>query len=293
MKILLFGFFVLLSPLCWSDNADFDFSGSKLEGNWAELTAMYQLPFPDAEWVERFIQRYPSFQNTEHNQQDYAAISEGLQEVFRLHFAGRYKEAAELGNSLGGVANIPGLYAELIYATTLTDAKAKWSQFKKIEGELTNLKQATSGYWVVEFNLAYLRSRMLEMMSTSDAKDSGYVGKVKKSLSNLQKQHPDQVIISATYGSFQAGVVERVGSMLSNMAFGISEQRALAAYQVAERNTPSSSQYHLEYAIALSRLNSQRYRADINQQIELCLSAKVHHAEEAMAQAICEKIVAN
>lgn len=289
MKILFFWFFVLLSPLSWSNNADFDFSGNKLEESWAELTAMYQLPFPDAKWVEGFIQRYPSFENTELNQQDYAAISEGLKKIFRLHFAGQYQEAAELGASLGGIAEIPGLYSEFIYATTLTDANAKWSQFNKIEGELTKLKQATPGYWVVEFNLAYLRSRMLEMMSTNDAKDSGYVSKVKKTLSRLQRQHPEQVIISATFGSFQAGVVERVGSMLSSIAFGISEQRAIGAYQIAEKIKPRSSQYHLEYAIALSRLNNQRYAAEINRQINLCLSAEVHHAEELMATQICQQ----
>ena len=208
-----------------------------------------------------------------------------------MHFAGQYQEAYNLGNSLGIIGQIPALYSQLVFASTLDNKEQRWDLLNKIKKSLDSLTPLTADYSLAEFSNAYVRVRMLELMSTNAGRNSGYVPYVKKTLEKLHRLYPDEAIYLVTLGGFEAGVVERVGSWLSTTIFGISEQDALMAFTTAEKLSSHSSIYHLEYAIALSRLNLSHYQDKVESELNQCLTVKSNSAEEETAKQRCEAFI--
>ncbi|WP_300427083.1 hypothetical protein [uncultured Thalassolituus sp.] len=295
----------------WEDYPDdlpaFNYEGSALKEHWADLTAITQVDYPDANWLRSMMEQYPRLAiavleaasgDDVHpavaaaiHKTDYEPLAAQLQQVWRLHFAGRFKEAYELGMTLGPFGQIPAVYSRLIHATLLVkDKDEKLEEFNSAAEQSNVGLTLAAGYDFALFGLVYARVRTLELMSTGEARSSGYIPYSQETLKELRERNPEQAIYPATQGGLEAGIVERVGSFLGSITYGATESSSKEAFEKAmalEHRVPA---IYYEYAVALSRLDADDYRKKIRELTSQCATLTVHTAEEALNQLHCRQL---
>lgn len=310
--------YLLLLPCCtvfatdWQNYPDslsvFSYEGDQLHNNWPQLTAITQVDYPDAAWIEGMMQRYPRLAiatlelatrsdapasvKAAINQTDYEPLARDLQQVWRLHFAGKFREAYELGMSLGPFGQIPAVYSRLIHATLLVDGKNdKLKEFDAAAAQSNEGLTLAPDYDFAKFGLVYARVRTLELMETGEARSSGYIPFAQDELEALHKRHPEQAIYPATQGGLEAGIVERVGSFLGSLTYGATESSSIGHFDNALALESAMPVIYYEYAVALSRLDEKEFRKKIRKLAETCTYLPVHTAEEALNQLHCQRLL--
>jgi len=292
----------------WDDYPDdlpqFDFSGDALKAQWDTLTAMTHVEYPDEAWLKKMLETHPRLAHamlvlaTEKNpppavfmaihDSNYAPLAAELQTVWRLHYSGRYKEAYELGMSLGPFGEIPAVYSLLVHTTLLEhDADDKMRDFQRAEAQANVGLTLAPDYTFALFGRVYSRVRMLELMSTGEARSSGLISQAKDTLTELAEAHPNEAAYPLTRGGLQAGIVERVGSFLGSLTYGATESNALEDFQKAIALSPDLPMVYNEFVIGLTRLDAKDHRKDIRNLLQLCLTLTPFSAEEALNQQQC------
>lgn len=310
--------YLLLLPCCtafatdWQNYPDslptFNYEGEQLRQNWPQLTAVTQVDYPDSAWLEAMMKRYPrlaiatlELAGRDHApasvkaaiyQTNYEPLAADLQQVWRLHFAGRFKEAYELGMSLGPFGQIPAVYSRLIHATLLIEGKKdKLEEFEAVAGQSNEGLILVPEYDFAKFGLVYARVRTLELLDTGEARSSGYIPFTQDELEALHKRHPQQAIYPATQGGLEAGIVERVGSFLGSITYGATESGSIAHFERAIALESTMPVIYYEYAVALGRLDGREYRKKIRELAQTCTYLPVFTAEEALNQAHCQRLL--
>lgn len=287
-----------------SELPQFDLSGERLQQNWGELTALIHIPFPDADWVEQTLRQYPLMNSsmlaaasqadapaslTALRNGDYQPLAMQLQQVWRLHYSGQYQQAYELGITLGPIGEIAANYARLMNASfILQDKTAKLAEYRACEvSSLATLKLAPD-YALADYGLVYARVRILELLDSSAARATGYIGFAQNELKTLMARYPDEPVYLVTQGGLEAGIVARVGSFLATLTYGVSEDSALSAFnnalKIPKAHKPTVFN---EFATAMQRMNPSSFRSDIRRLKSLCANADVISAEEALVKQAC------
>lgn len=307
----IFTLFLILSPWLHAEEWQpypaylpvFDYSHTRLQHNWHLLNSGPGLPFPDEQWVSAMLERYPLLlQRTlelAHTESAHPAVKAfrdqhltpmtlAIQDVWRLHYQGQFQQAYELGMSLGPLGAIPALYSKLMYATlVVTDAETKMALFKESSVTSEALLPLAADYSFARFGLAYAHARMLELMSSSQATGSGYLGETQDTLRQLIKEAPANAMYPAMLGGMHAGVVERVGSLIGRMTYGATESRAIDAFEKALANNDQLPVIYFEYAKALGLMDADEYHDKRLELLTRCSKIRVYSAEEALNQQAC------
>jgi len=317
--------YILLSILClqttaaeetkqnWQAYPDtlptFDYSGEQLKQNWPLLAAGTRLPWPDEAYIAQMIEQYPQLhgygekliaEGNDHPalkaalNNDFELMAKDVQNVWRLHFEGQYQQAYELGMDLGPAGYLPALYSKLIYITFLvSDPEEKIRQFLEVNQLAIELKPLAAGYAFLEFGDAYEKARRLELMPTSTAGTSGLLSPTMETLEALYKADPDSPLYPAMLGGMHAGVIERVGSFVGSITYGVSEDEAIEMFEAALAKESRLPVLYNEYAQALSRIDEDDYKDKIKTLYQQCSLLTPHSAEEALNQSLCiEKVSA-
>lgn len=281
----------------------FDYSGSALQENWAVLTQGPQQAWPDETFLGEMLAQYPKLA-TAHKEQaqaehahpalkatledNFVPLAEALQNVWRLHFEGKYQAAYEQGMQLGPIGAIPGLYAKMTHTSLLVDdEKTKLKLFRETAAESKRLLPLAPDYPFAEFGLLYAQARILEILDTASATGSGFLGSTQDGMRDLAERFPHQGLYFASLGAIQAGVVSRVGSMIGRMTYGATEKRAVEVFDTALTLQTELPVMHFENAVALSRLSEKKYKDRINELLTRCASLPVFSAEEAFNRFKC------
>lgn len=289
-----------------SELPQFDYSGKQLELNWPMLSAATGLPWPDAEFIESMMMEFPklakqlkqlaqepsspqALKATLNNNFQPLALS--VQQVWRLHYEGKYQQAYDKGILLGPAGIFPAIYAKLIHTTYLvTDKDQKSVQFKQVDQVIKRILPLSNGYRFVLFGDAYQKARRLELMSTTAATASGLLGPTQDSLTKLHQQDPENPLYSAMLAGIDAGIIERVGSFVGGMTYGADEDKAIKLFQSALKHQPNLAVLYNEFAQVLLRLNDSDYDELFNSSLTACLALTVYSAEEALNQAACKQM---
>ena len=191
--------------------------------------------------------------------------------------------------SLGPLGEVPANYARLINASFIvTDKNVKLAEFRACaESSQATLKLAPDEA-LADYGLVYARVRILELMNISDARNSGYIGFAQSELKKLMKRYPDEPVYRVTQGGLEAGIVQRVGSLLATLTYGVSEDSAIAAFNTALQSPKARrpTVFH-EFATAMQRISPSNYKDSIAQLLSLCATADVTSAEEALVKREC------
>jgi tetratricopeptide (TPR) repeat protein len=179
--------------------------------------------------------------------------SEAIQEAWRMYHAGDFGAAVEAGLASGidgySVAN----KAAAIYATYLEKSEAKKLKIlsdamaRGAEAMAERPKDPNAYYFY-----ALAAGRYSQGISVAKALTQGLGGRVKDALSQairLQAKHADAHI---AFGTWNAEIVGKVGSMMAKLTYGASKDAALEHFQRAIKLNPDSAIARVEYANGLA-----------------------------------------
>lgn len=190
---------------------------------------------------------------------------------------------------LGPAGSVPAIYSKLMYATFMIHSSAeKLAMFREIADEAEQSLQLTPGYDFGQFGLLYARVRILERLGTTASLATGFLGSTQKNLKELSKRHPHNSLYPTTYASIQAGVVERVGSLIGRITYGATESRTLDGFKQALELQANLPVIYNEFIVALSRINPKKHHVLIQDLSAYCLALTPYSAEEALNQALCK-----
>lgn len=283
---------------------DYTYEGDDLQTHWEDLTALIHIAYPDEAYIRNLFGQYPDLKAAMLREaaearahpalkaimkDDYSALAIQLQNVWRLHYSGRYQQAYDLGMQLGPVGEIPANYARLINASfIITDKKVKLAEFRACEESSQSTLKLAPDYALNQYGLVYARVRILELLDNTQARNSGYIDYAQSALQKLMKRFPDEPVYPVTEGGLEAGIVARVGSLLATLTYGVSEDSAISAFNRALRYPKARQPTVLnEFATAMTRISVRNYGDDIRRLHTLCAQADVKSAEEALVQAQC------
>lgn len=286
----------------------FDFEGDKLQQNWGDLTAISQVEYPDTDWLKSMVERYPRLaytmvtlaaQKNVHpaifaaiHDSNFDPLAYEIQQVWRLHFEGKFKEAYKHGMQLGPLGEIPAIYSRLSHATLLiSDHDEKIEEFEESAHQSNEGLTIVPDYSFAQFGLVYARVRTLELMDTGEARSSGYIGFSQEQLGKLQQRFADRAIYFATQGGLEAGIVERIGSFLGSITYGATKNSSIEAFDSALKLNANVPVIYNEYAVALARLNKKKFRNDIKKLLQTCIELTPISAEEALNQMHCQHML--
>lgn len=314
MRLLISCIIYLLAYPVWANNHEqwlaypttlpsFDYSGDKLKEFWPMLTQGTQQEWPDEYFIVGMEQRYPDLHihMLERAKQENAhpalkalaagnatPLTEAIQEVWRLHYQGQYQQSYELGMQLGAMGAVPAIYSKLIYATfMIQDSKEKLATFREVAQQSEALLPMTPGYDFAEFGLLYARVRILERLNTPAALATGFLGSTQTRLRKFTERNPQNGLYPTTLGGIQAGVVERVGSMIGRVTYGATATRTIERFEQALALESELPVIYNEYIVALSRINPKKYQNRIQDLSTKCVTLIPYSAEEALNQANC------
>ncbi len=287
-----------------ADLPDYTYAGDDLKAHWPELTALIHITYPDEAWVKDTLDTYPDLKKgmleaasdpdsdpalADLKDEDFAPLASQLQQVWRLHYAGKYQQAYDLGITLGPLGETAANYARLINASFIvTDKNVKLAEFRACERSSQATLKLAPDYALADYGLVYARVRILELLDTAQARETGYIDFAQQELKKLMKRYPDEPVYSVTQGGLEAGIVQRVGSLLATLTYGVSEDSAIAAFNTALQSPKARrpTVFH-EFATAMQRISPSNYKDSIAQLLSLCATADVTSAEEALVKREC------
>lgn len=283
----------------------FDYSGEKLKQHWEILSAGPAIQWPDEKYIKNTLARYPDAlqktieMSTKLNAHpalkpvalgNFEPMALAIQDLFRLHYQGDFQKAYSLGERLGPVGLVAGLYSKLIHTTFLEEnSSSKRKRFSEVDKMILSVVPLLSDYDFLLFADSYQKSRRLELLSTSDALLSGLVGPTQKQLKNLNSEYPNVPMYHALIAGLDAGIIERVGGFLARASYGADEGEVIAHFDYAIESEPRLAVLYNEYIQALLRVGVDKQSKTILNAVDHCLKLTVYSAEEALNQLNCKR----
>lgn len=219
---------------------------------------------------------------------DTTPLAQAVQQVWRLHYAGKFKESYAEGMKLGVAGAVPAIYSKLMYGTFMVqDPQEKLAIFRDAADESQALLPMTPGYDFAEFGLLYARVRILERLNTTAALATGFLGSTQKSLKEFTVRNPQVSLYPTTLGGIQAGVVERVGSMIGRITYNATEGKTIEHFEEALKIEDNLPVIYNEYIVALNRINPKKHHDRIQKLSAQCHQLQPFSAEEALNQSLC------
>ena len=204
-------------------------------------------------------------------------------EAWALFHAGEFQKAAELGLKLGGAGITVANKATCIYANYL-EAKesAKLALFmevaeraeKQTKEDPTN---ASAYYWQ-----AYALGRYSQGISVAKALAQGLGGKVKDALEKTIKLQPKHADAHIALGAFHAEVIDKVGSLIGSMTYGVKKDTSFKLFLEALRLNTNSAIAMIEQANSMVMLEGDKRMKEATQLYEAAVACKAFDAMERL-----------
>ncbi len=204
-------------------------------------------------------------------------------DAWALFHNGDFQKAAEAGLKTGGAGLTVAHKATAIYANYLeSKEKAKLDLFLEVaeraeaqaRAEPTN---ANAWYWH-----AYALGRYSQGISVAKALAQGLGGKVKESLEKTIKLAPRHADAHIALGAFHAEVIDKVGSLIGSMTYGVKKDVGLRMFQEALKLNPGSAIAMVEYANAMVMLEGDKRMKEATKLYEQAAAAKPAEAMERL-----------
>ena len=158
-------------------------------------------------------------------------------EAWALFHMGEFQKAVELGLKLGGAGITVANKATCIYANYLEAKEStRLALFlevadraeKQAKDDPNNPGNANAYYWQ-----AYALGRYSQGISVAKALAQGLGGKVKEALETAIKLQPRHADARIALGAFHAEVIDKVGSLIGSMTYGVKKDTSFKLFQEA------------------------------------------------------------
>ena len=260
-------------------NKSFDYAGDTLEKNWAKLHAGDQEPFPSPDRVAKLIKAAPKAARSK----DADAIANDLADAWRAFHRGDFREANDIGDSLGAIGAAVANKATGIHAVYLIDDE---KQKLKIFEQIAARAEAAAALLPKEPNTHYFRAfsigRYSQLISITKALSQGLAGKVKDSLDTTLSLAPKHAEAHLAMALYHAEIVGKVGGMLASLTYGAKPAIAEDHLKTAIKLAPDAPIVHLEHGNALLLLYGEKKEDDAAAAYAKAAKLKPRDAMEAL-----------
>ena len=176
-----------------------------------------------------------------------------------LFHNGDFQKAAEAGLKAGGHGITVANKATAMYATYLEPKeKTKLDLFMEVAARAEAQAAETPDNAPAWYWHAYALGRYSQGISVAKALAQGLGGKVKESLEKTIQLAPRHADAHIALGAFHAEVIDKVGSLIGSMTYGVKKDTGLKLFQEALRLNPGSAIAMVEYANAMVMLDGDK-----------------------------------
>ena len=211
---------------------DYAFDANSVKKNWARLHAGDVEPLPK---------------------------DTSILEAWALYHAGEFQKATELGLKLGGAGITVANKATCIYANYL-EAKesAKLALFLEVAERAEKQLKDDPNYANAYYWQAYALGRYSQGISVAKALAQGLGSKVKEALEKTIKLQPNHADAHIALGAFHAEVIDKVGSLIGSMTYGVKKDTSFKLFQEALKLNFTSAIAMIEQANSMVMLEGEK-----------------------------------
>lgn len=208
----------------YSDKA-YSYAGAALRENWPRLHRGDCEPFPsDAK----------------------------VQDAWRSYHAGDFGKAVEAGVACGLAGYNAANKAATVYATYLeSDDERKRKLLIEAAKRAEEQQQKTPDNVNAWYLHAFALGRYSQTISVVKALAEGLGGKIKNSLTRALELEARHVDARIALGSYHAEVIDKVGSLVGGLTYGVRKETGIDLLETALQLDPESAITRIEYANAL------------------------------------------
>jgi len=187
----------------------------------------------------------------------------GALDAWRHYHAGEFAAAVAAGRKAGGAAINAAVKAQMIHANYLAHAeKAKLALLEEAADWADARRREAPQDANAHYLHAYSLGRYSQGISIAKALAQGYGGAIKTALTTALQLEPKHADAHIAFGSYQAEVIEKVGSLVGGMTYGAKKDSALEHFRKALKLNPDSAIARVEYANGLILLFGPARMAD-------------------------------
>jgi len=196
---------------------------------------------------------------------------------------GEFQKASALGLSLGTVGLNVANKSVCVYASYLEKHEARRLALFQ---EVAERAEAHIAQDPTNFNARYLRAfalaRYSQGISVAKALAQGLGTKIKTDLESVIRQQPNHLEAHVALGSFHAEVIDKVGSLIGAMAYGVNKDTGLNLFTQAVKLNMHSAFCMVEYANAMLMLGGEEMMKEASRMFQLAARAKPVDAAERL-----------
>ena len=204
-------------------------------------------------------------------------------QAWALFHSGEFQKAMDMGLKLGGAGLTVANKAACIYATYLEKKEqARLDLYLEVARRADaqaqeDPKNVNAHYWQ-----AYALGRYSQGISVAKALAQGLGSKVKGELENVIQLQPKHADAHIALGAFHAEVIDKVGSLIGVMTYGVRKDTGLRLFQEALKLNFESAIGMIEYANAMMMLEGDKMIKEATRLYQQAAQAKPMDAMERL-----------
>ncbi len=286
------------------DQAPYTYTFDELRANWDHFMRGLRIPYPSPEWLKSRFERFPALMHElGYQDRNWKMHSLNILEAWQAFFRGDLRKARDLGIRYGGYAEVPGIFAQLIYGVYLADSlNAKQMILQDAINRILSYgkkfayrpgeEKFHKDYVMMRLGLAYGFGRMTEDARLTRALDSGWAIKTINSATEALAVAPDHALALALNAAFDANVIRRVGATAGRMAVGAQPINATQLFKRAIELQDDMAILRYEYGNTLLYVDSENARQRAIEELQKAANLEPSFAMEALDQLYARKRLA-
>jgi hypothetical protein len=283
------------------DQAPFTYTFDEIRENWDYFMRGLRIPYPSPEWLKSRFERFPGLMHElGYQDRNWKMHSLNVLEAWQAFLRGDFKKARDLGIRYGGYAEVPGVFAQLIYGVYLTDTLEEkqmhlqdtltriqhyGTQFPYLPGE----GEFHEDYVMLRLGLAYAYGRLTEDAPLAKAMADGYAVTTINAVTEALAVAPDHALALALNAAFDSNVIRRVGKTAGRVALGAKPINAVELFKRALALQGDMAILRYEYANTLLYVDEPEAEQRAVAQLEKAISVKPGFAMEMLDRQYARK----
>lgn len=276
------------------DQAAFTYSFDEIKAKWPQLMRGLKIPYPSEDYLAQRYRHFPDMmRDLGYQDDDWRQHSLNVLETWQAFFRGDFQKARNLGIRYGGYAQVPGIFAQIVYAQYLVpgqrekqmllqDAINRIEMYGKATPFLPHETAFRDDYVLFRLGLAYAVGRLAEDVPVPVMLRNGYGPLVINAAAEAMAVNNEHPMILALNAAFDANVIRRVGKTAGKLTFGAQQEGAVELLQRSIEAVPDVAITQYEYANALLYVQGAEVADQAMAHLDLAVAAPAAFSMEAL-----------
>ena len=228
----------------------YTYTFDEIRQHWSTFMRGLRIPFPSPDYLKARYQRFPSlYRDLRYQDDNWEQHSRNVLEVWQAFFRGDFRHARELGKRYGGYARVPGLVAQIIYATYLAPSHTEKQQllqeaidqmawFGEQVAILPGEESLTADYCMLRLGFGYAVARLAEDESVPATLQRNYAAMVINAATEILAVEPSHPLALSLSAAFEANVLRRVGKAAGRLTLAADSEDATQPFELSLAAVP-------------------------------------------------------